>query len=441
MKRILGLVVLLLLVFGLAGAASITVVQPSGLEPWYQGSPYVITWTKDGAMPAQVRITLRNANTLAEVKLIADPAPNTGSYPWTVPADVPAGSYKVRVKVKDAAVSDDSVAFTIAVQGPPPPASIVVDKPAGGDKWSKPGPHNITWTKNGTMPNSVKISLMDKNSAAVVREIADNWPNSQTYSWTIPNDLPFGDYRVRVLVKTTAIKDDSETFSVVAKVVPGATAPVKQKAAVPMETVPVVAYDEYVIKPTYQNWGNPIPHSTSGIQPPQSAFVGYSVGYPPNTPMLAYAHVGYDYHSFEWEGGGTGWLAVCFRSKVYFFIDSYQARVGKLLSAKMRVKQVNVQRLNCDFTSCGTGYFILTALWTDFWNPPITTAGIEGSNGLLFGSTDYTIDITNIVRSWLNGSPMNYGLLLKSQEVTWGQQPKICGSAFDVTLTLRFKKD
>jgi len=113
MKRSLFAILSLALFVAAAGAQTITVTKPAAGETVVKGTGYTIMWTKTGTMGANVRITLRNAATLAEVQVIADPAPNTGSFAWQMPGDIPDGSYKIRVKVKNEAVSGDSGAFTI----------------------------------------------------------------------------------------------------------------------------------------------------------------------------------------------------------------------------------------------------------------------------------------------------------------------------------------
>jgi hypothetical protein len=113
MKRFVCFSALIFVIAGFLSAASITVTKPAAGDPWHKGSTYTIIWTMSGTMPATVRITLHNATTGA-VTPIQDPAPNSGSYSWTIPTDIPDGSYKVRVKVKGAAVEGDSGAFNIS---------------------------------------------------------------------------------------------------------------------------------------------------------------------------------------------------------------------------------------------------------------------------------------------------------------------------------------
>ncbi len=217
MKRTAVSIFLFILAFGWLGAATIMVTKPAADEIWVKGQPCQVVWTKSGIMPNLVRISLRDKTGATQVKLLADNQPNSGSYSGTVPQDVADGQYVVRVKVKNATVSDDSDVFIIAASAGP---SIHVTKPTTGDKWKRNTSYAVTWTKTGTMPNSVKIDLMNKNGTTVVEPIADNQPNNGSYHWPVPADTPLGESRVRVQVKTTSIEDIGEVFSVVTALTP-----------------------------------------------------------------------------------------------------------------------------------------------------------------------------------------------------------------------------
>jgi hypothetical protein len=431
MKKPLVCLVVLIMAASLFGA-SVTVTSPAAGATWVKGQGYAIAWTKTGDMPNTVRISLRDKTGATEVKLIADNQPNSGSYSWTVPQDVPDGEYVIRVKVKNAAVSDDSGVFSIASSAPPA-ASITVTKPASGDSWNRSASHLITWTKTGSMPNLVKISLMDQNSVAVVREIADNQPNSGSYSWTIPADIAFGSYRVRVAVKTTTIKDDSATF----KIGMMAMKPPAKKAETLLQAqqTPLhMLYDEYEKSGMYKNWSNPRPRNDSN-PPPPSCWQGLPTGYPQGAGVNQYALVGYDYLYCQ-SAQYNGWLTFCYRSQVIFPVGEFQGRAAKLVSAKMRLRQVSCLKSGDNSASCGVGMSVFKAPWTDWSNTPV-----QDPRGLLFNDTDYTLDITDIVKKWLDGSLANNGLLLISREVYWGQAAQKCFSSFEVTLKLRFSRD
>ncbi len=90
--------------------------------------------------------------------------------------------------------------------------SIVVDKPAAGQTVLKEETCHILWTKNGTMPNLVRISLRNSQTLAEVLLIKDGANNSGSYDWVVPKTIPDGTYVIRVKVKDAAIQSDSGQF-------------------------------------------------------------------------------------------------------------------------------------------------------------------------------------------------------------------------------------
>lgn len=519
MKKPVIFVVALILAAGLASAQTVTVTKPAAGDTWIKGQSYAITWTKSGSMPNTVRISLRDAATLAEVALIQDNVPNGGSYLWTIPASTADGSYKVRVKVKNSTVQGDSGTFAIAASAPPT-GSITVTKPAAGDAWQQTTAYTITWTKSGTMPNTVKIDLVNAAATTIVKPIVDGAPNGGSYGWTVPADVAPGSYHVRVAVKTTAITDDSDLFSVsapqaasitVTKPAAGDTwhkakgyditwtntgsvpGPIKVDLmdsagttvvkpivysmsnntgtinwTIPADTpfgdyrirvatlgppqvqgesgvfhIAVMAIAglsratataalsiKHDIAPIITNWWG-VRQSTAGL--PSSSFVGRAGCIPPNVDPNLHSDVGYDYYNFPWNGFNH-YLTLCHRSRIVFPMGQYADQVSKLISAKIHFTQTSHMATNDNNASCGTGLFLLLAPWTDWANPSITLVC-----GLEFLSTDYTVDVTDAARKWLNGSVANNGLLMVSQEIDWGTPPKLCISCFDSKLTLEFQ--
>jgi Kre9/KNH-like N-terminal Ig-like domain len=127
-------------------------------------------------------------------------------------------------------------------------ASITVTKPALNEPWTKGQSYTITWTKIGTMPDKVRITLRDKASTTLVQEIMDDAPNTGAYLWAIPTSIPDGEYCIRVRVKTTDISDDSEVFTISASQQPQSPSfkSAKTTAAFKPYATPIKPYLEVV---------------------------------------------------------------------------------------------------------------------------------------------------------------------------------------------------
>lgn len=199
MKKLLGILVLFVLTIGLASAASITVTEPHAGLFWPKGKTATIYWNKEGTLPENVKITLRDENSTAELMVIADPAPNSGSYSWAIPANTANGKYVIRVKAKGLDIHGDSGVFNIHKY-----AKLTVTNPQGGETWMETTTHVITWTKEGNLSETVNIFLGRMVPYPFcVKVIDDHAPNSGSFTWTVPGDIPVGDYKLWILYRCT----------------------------------------------------------------------------------------------------------------------------------------------------------------------------------------------------------------------------------------------
>lgn len=101
--------------------------------------------------------------------------------------------------------------------------SITVSSPTAGSTWSIGSTCPIVWTSSGvTGPLSIRLRIADQPTAEAVLVIAAGAAESGSYSWTIPDSVPPGTYRVRV--RTTAmnpaVSGDSGIFQIVPSLPP-----------------------------------------------------------------------------------------------------------------------------------------------------------------------------------------------------------------------------
>jgi len=199
---------------GTLGAQSITVTSPYPQMTWNNGTEYTIRWSANGQMDATVRIILRRNGAL--FRMINDNTPNDGSYDWTIPADIPEGSYVIRVRTNPgqyAGVGGDSNLFHIK---PPPTPAIEVYQPHAGDHWLKGQPYVIRWHKNGELHTRVYIELFNQAGTQQVMNIAFRGvaDNSGHYSWTVPASVTPGNYRIKVKDYVNQVEDLSDIFEI-----------------------------------------------------------------------------------------------------------------------------------------------------------------------------------------------------------------------------------
>ena len=351
---------------GVAFGGTIAVIQPAG-GTVTMGAATPIAWTASN-VAGNVKIQLIRPGGALVGQLAGNIAAGGSPWSWAVAAPAVVGeTYKVRVRAMDGSAEGVSADFTVAA--PSPAAAIHVTQPASTVKWHRNETCDITWTKSGAMPTAVKISLMDKNSASVFEEIVDGVANSGSFSWLVPADITLGDYRVRVLVKTTDIKDDSDTFSIAAAKISQDTA-FSRSAPLPMTPDPYPDCDKYEEQPQITNWGSPRNHADLAIM---AVYESRPKGLPQGAPSGSYAHVGYD-HFLRPDTSVPAWTTFCYRSRVWVNMARYQnveRSKRRLVAAKLHLKQFNSLISGDSHASCAVGLAV-------FW-PPGPTSGISRS--------------------------------------------------------------
>ena len=134
-------------------APGITVTAPAAGGSWTVGTSQAITWTRTGALDANVKIELFKGGVKAWD--IAATTANDGSHDWAIPTTLTAGTdYMVRITTADGATSDDSDLFAITITTAP---TLTVTSPVAGVTWKRSSKYNILWTKTGTQGANVKI--------------------------------------------------------------------------------------------------------------------------------------------------------------------------------------------------------------------------------------------------------------------------------------------
>jgi PKD repeat protein len=104
----------------IAAAPTIRVITPDGDQTWNPGTAQTITWTQTGLIRTNVKILLMKDYGFNVAKVIAPSVPATsGSYTWTVPSTLIAGSdYWVKiVSLSYPAVQGDMWSGWITIPG------------------------------------------------------------------------------------------------------------------------------------------------------------------------------------------------------------------------------------------------------------------------------------------------------------------------------------
>ena len=190
----------------------ITVSSPNGGESWQAGTTQTIAWSYTGNPGAYVKIDLLNNGSSASTitSSVSTGSGGSGSYRWNIPLTQAQGSlYQIRVtSTANSAYTDTSnSSFSII---PPPPPSIKVTAPNGGQSWRTGSNQRITWSYTGNPGSAVKIELLQgaaASTATSVKTIAAGTAigsgGSGSYLWKISStQTAAGNYWIRITSTT-----------------------------------------------------------------------------------------------------------------------------------------------------------------------------------------------------------------------------------------------
>lgn len=206
---------------------SITVISPNGGEAYdVRVKTFQIDYSSSNLGNSTISIDLvgTSGNTISLVTGIK----NTGRYLGSIPANTPAGKYKVKVTSWDKSYyatdsSDNSFTITSSTSTQP---SITVTSPNGGEVWKIGETHNITWNSTG-LDGIVDINLIEYGASSCQSNITlKNIPcgfglssareeliKTGSFSWTISNGrmqggsapISAGNYTIQICQRGTTV--------------------------------------------------------------------------------------------------------------------------------------------------------------------------------------------------------------------------------------------
>lgn len=416
----------------------LTVIQPNGGEAWPLHAKRTIRWSAPGAS-GTVRIILFRGGTKLGNIATGVPA-GSGAYSWNDVGQMvegmatEGGDCKIRIRVDGTEDSDYSDGpFTIGPpQLPPPPppprARLEVLAPNGGENFLLHHDAIVSWKRVGPTPvGKVRLQLI-RHNCCTVGILAEELPDTGTFTWKAGeypgNTAPTGQYLVRVSsMSDPGIFDESDgPFTLKTRI-----------QIVDRAKVKVVLGKTESVSGSYKNWPGFISFPKSNYLP-REATEGFSWNnFRPAAcsggSAISTAQVGiiwYPYMNMQ--------IGAVYRSRIHFPLSKYAGRSADLLSAMLRMTRIGAlhqdQNSGC---GCSESMRVLKAEWNSFAIPPIgQLVSVD------MGAAEFTRDVTEIVRQWLDGTMPNHGLLLLAGELpcSGGRQ---CFSCYEATLELKMK--
>ena len=204
------------------------IISPNGGETWVAGTMHPITWVQGFNAILPVTLTLHDGMDPAVAPIPI--AINIPSFPslfhWMIPSGLPlSNQYLVRIStpMADGTLVEDwsDSSFSIVNGNPPPPQTLRVISPNGGEHWMAGTMHPIRWHAP-QQQGPVEIALMRGDDPQPALVIAPGLPIPGMFRWHIPMNLEAAsDYRIRIRSLNANLADLSDApFTILAHQAP-----------------------------------------------------------------------------------------------------------------------------------------------------------------------------------------------------------------------------
>ena len=444
MREKIAFIVLALFVASLGYGASLTLIQPNGGELCLGQDNYPIRWTASGVTEKVKLVLFKDGVKVASIAENLEPGGSP--YLWKVGqymggTAAVGGGYKVRVRTMSNTLDDFSDAFfslkecTSPLQQLPhnmPGPTLKLESPNGGENWRLGSDQVISWSGK-FMTGKVQLQLY-RHPCCAVGVIAEDLPATGTFTWKagkyLGNTAPAGQYNIRVIsMANHEIVDMSDQpftlTSSLADVVGPAHAKILKTNSLPGV---YLTFPGSMCFPSYAQAYFP----QSEYQAAMAAFntaACRAAGV--NTTAMAGIHwVTMSDPRFK--------IAAVYRSRIHFNLNAYAGQGGNLASATLKMKRVHAidQDANCSAPcACSEVVAVLKAVMTSFDIP-----GSIGQNfPLPLGQAEFTLDVTDVVKQWLDGTLANHGLVLMTNELPCSNCDRLCISCYEASLVLKME--
>jgi hypothetical protein len=186
----------------------IFVAFPNGGETLAAGSTQTISWSYGGNPGSYVKIELSKGGVVNRT-IARRVSTSSGSYNWKIPSDqTPGSDYKIKITSTSNRSYTDTSDNNFTIVGPPPPTISVVS-PNGGENWQAGTTQTIRWGCSGDLGSYVKIELL--KGGTLNRTITNRASaSSGSFNWRIPSTQTQGaDYKIKITSRNNSSCTDT----------------------------------------------------------------------------------------------------------------------------------------------------------------------------------------------------------------------------------------
>ena len=437
MKTRWGLMAIVLALAAPLAAQTVTVTSPNGGEEWTLGSSRSITWSFTNAGSTKVTIVLRHSGGVVGT-IKSNVALASGSWAWTSVGRLedgtvvaPGSDYVVRIRDGGNTFGDNSNAsFTLAAVAAP---TLRLVTPNGGESWTRGSTQDVIW--KGNWQGNVQLSLF--KGGTYIGVIASSLPSLPSvvnlYQWkvgTTNNGLAGfgGDYKVKVariqapLAPYPGLSDLSDG---------GFAISVMRLEEKPMVTTAKIAKTVSVSPAVSNVWQRK--HRYTG-------FASESSPRPDPKPQMRTGYTN-SYHPPTWQTTDWEYWGYIYRGVVRFDLSQVKGQVSEA--------KVSMICTGTDSTDgmpyCDGSVMVLDGPGNGFntpWHHLVDLpagGGTISSNLLKVSGPNIVINVTDLVKAWVNGSQPNHGLVfLGNNEEMDDESNDRCVSHFKVSLSVTY---
>ena len=183
-------------------------LSPNGGETLAAGSTQAISWSYGGDPGSSVKIELLKGGVVNRT-VARRVSTSSGSYNWKIPSDqTPGSEYQIKVTSTSNGSYTDTSDNNFTIVGPPPPTISVVS-PNGGENWQAGTTQTIRWGCSGNPGSYVKIELL--KGGTLNRTITNRASaNNGSFNWRIPSTQTQGaDYKIKITSRNNSSCTDT----------------------------------------------------------------------------------------------------------------------------------------------------------------------------------------------------------------------------------------
>lgn len=160
------------------------ITSPTHGDVWQIGMVKTVAWQTSRPTSESVVIMLsRTGGGAGEFTKIAT-TQNDGSFDWTVTGpETTEAVIRIRHQSLGDTYRDHSTGF-FTISSSPPPNTLTVNVPNGGESWQEGSDQNVQWSSTGVIAN-VKIELSRTGLGGPYQVLFVSTPNDGSQSWTV----------------------------------------------------------------------------------------------------------------------------------------------------------------------------------------------------------------------------------------------------------------